>query len=763
MSSLINHYYRFGEFTLDADQRILLREGKPLALAPKVFDTLLILVENSGRIVTKEELMSRLWPDTFVEEGNLPYNIKQLRKSLGDDVRRPYYIETVARRGYRFIARVEEVLSDMGEMSGRIAQRFETSDALPPDAGKGLNRPAEAQASGPAAESAKESRPAIAESILDASPASDRASARGSKNSVALRVALIVVLAVVGLVYWKFSSGPNHLSGESNKVDIKTRAVFPLKLERLTGTGQSRQVAISPDGKYVAYTRSFEKKSSIWLRHLAANTNIEIVPARGTIYGLAFTHSGEYLYFMRGDPTTALYRVSLLGGAPTKIIDKLEGNFSISTDDSQIAFIRKVIKPDGGQEYLLMVAGSDGAGERTVLARTYPESLDNPLWSPDNKSILCAYSNSNSGGQSVSVVEVKVADGVKIELASERFFHVGKMGWLPRGDGLIMTARKNDQDNEDLWQVSYPAFKIRRITEGLSPYVDLSVASGADKAVASEATILSDIWVGSSNKSRSLKRLAQAMGQFCWTPGGRLVYKSMASGNRDLWIMQLDGAEQRQLTNDPGIDASPSATLDNRYIVFTSNRTGTSQLWRMNLDGSNQIQLTDGASKDFAATSPDGKWVIYNTTDDWHLWKVSIDGGDPLSLTDYPASYPSLSPDGKMIACLQRSEPKRELSIILLSFGGGEPLRKIEFTGGGFSGYRIEWAADGKALIYAIERNGQQAIIRQSLDGSPAEEVTGFGEDTLFDFGYSADGQSFALTRGSWQHDVVLISDLNQL
>jgi DNA-binding winged helix-turn-helix (wHTH) protein len=182
MSSLINHYYRFGEFTLDADQRILLREGKPLALAPKVFDTLLILVENSGRIVTKEELMSRLWPDTFVEEGNLPYNIKQLRKSLGDDVRRPYYVETVARRGYRFIARVEEVLSDRGEMSARIAQRFETSDTLPPDAGKGLNRPAEAQASGPAAESAKESRPAIAESILDASPASDRLQRGGART-----------------------------------------------------------------------------------------------------------------------------------------------------------------------------------------------------------------------------------------------------------------------------------------------------------------------------------------------------------------------------------------------------------------------------------------------------------------------------------------------------------------------------------------------------------------------------------------------------
>jgi Tol biopolymer transport system component len=226
--------------------------------------------------------------------------------------------------------------------------------------------------------------------------------------------------------------------------------------------------------------------------------------------------------------------------------------------------------------------------------------------------------------------------------------------------------------------------------------------------------------------------------------------------------MQLDGAEQRQLTSDPGIDASPAATPDNRYIVFTSNRTGTSQLWRMNFDGSNQIQLTDGASKDFAAISPDSKWVIFNTTDDWHLWKVSIDGGDPLSLTDYPASYPSVSPDGKMIACLQRSEPKRELSILLLTIGGGRPVKKIDFTGGGFSGYRIEWASDGKALFYAVERNGQQAIIRQSLDGSPGEEVA-FGEDYLFDFGYSSDGQSFAITRGSWQHDVVLISDLSQL
>jgi adenylate cyclase len=114
MPSLINHFFRFGEFTFDADQRVLLRQGKPLLLAPKVLETLLTLVQNSGRIIEKEELMKRLWPDTFVEESNLTYCIVQLRKTLGDEARHPRYIETIPKRGYRFILDVEEVSSDMG-------------------------------------------------------------------------------------------------------------------------------------------------------------------------------------------------------------------------------------------------------------------------------------------------------------------------------------------------------------------------------------------------------------------------------------------------------------------------------------------------------------------------------------------------------------------------------------------------------------------------------------------------------------------------
>ncbi|HEX7295449.1 MAG TPA: transcriptional regulator, partial [Pyrinomonadaceae bacterium] len=109
MSVVIHHFYRFGEFTLDADQKVLLRQGKPLLLPPKVLETLLTLVQHSGRIVEKQELMKRIWPETFVEESNLTYSIGQLRKTLGDDARHPCYIETIPKRGYRFIGNAEEV------------------------------------------------------------------------------------------------------------------------------------------------------------------------------------------------------------------------------------------------------------------------------------------------------------------------------------------------------------------------------------------------------------------------------------------------------------------------------------------------------------------------------------------------------------------------------------------------------------------------------------------------------------------------------
>jgi DNA-binding winged helix-turn-helix (wHTH) protein len=103
------HYYEFGPFRLEPEECRLLRDGLLVPLTPKAFAMLLVLVSRSGSLVEKEFLMQELWPNAFVEEGNLPFTISVIRKALGEGARTAGYIETVPKRGYRFTAPVREV------------------------------------------------------------------------------------------------------------------------------------------------------------------------------------------------------------------------------------------------------------------------------------------------------------------------------------------------------------------------------------------------------------------------------------------------------------------------------------------------------------------------------------------------------------------------------------------------------------------------------------------------------------------------------
>jgi DNA-binding winged helix-turn-helix (wHTH) protein len=107
MASVIGVVYEFGPFRLDSARRILAREGRHLTLPPKTFDLLILLIETRGRVLTKKELMSALWPDTFVEDANLSFQISALRKALGEEGTE--WIETLPRYGYRFSGEVREV------------------------------------------------------------------------------------------------------------------------------------------------------------------------------------------------------------------------------------------------------------------------------------------------------------------------------------------------------------------------------------------------------------------------------------------------------------------------------------------------------------------------------------------------------------------------------------------------------------------------------------------------------------------------------
>ncbi|HKP39233.1 MAG TPA: winged helix-turn-helix domain-containing protein [Pyrinomonadaceae bacterium] len=139
MSDPLNRFYEFDQFRIDPEERVLLCNGTPVTLAPKVFDTLLALVERHGHIVEKDDLLQRLWPDTFVEENNLSQCISAIRKTLGDGRHEQRYVETVPRRGYRFTGAVREISSETEliqvshtKVNLRIHEETETSEAIVP-------------------------------------------------------------------------------------------------------------------------------------------------------------------------------------------------------------------------------------------------------------------------------------------------------------------------------------------------------------------------------------------------------------------------------------------------------------------------------------------------------------------------------------------------------------------------------------------------------------------------------------------------------
>lgn len=139
MSKRSKLFYEFGPFRLDTTERVLLRDGTPVPLTPKVFELLNVLVENSGHLVEKDKLLEKVWPDTMVEEGSINRNVSTLRKALGEDASEQQYIETVPKRGYRFIAPVRELDEQSagpiieGHTSPRLSVKEEIIRSIEPD------------------------------------------------------------------------------------------------------------------------------------------------------------------------------------------------------------------------------------------------------------------------------------------------------------------------------------------------------------------------------------------------------------------------------------------------------------------------------------------------------------------------------------------------------------------------------------------------------------------------------------------------------
>ncbi|MCA1615121.1 MAG: winged helix-turn-helix domain-containing protein [Acidobacteria bacterium] len=560
-----NHYiYEFGPFRLDARKRRLLRGGEVVPLTSKTFDTLLALVEGCGRVLKKDELLERVWPDAAVEEGNLALNISNLRKALGDNRRRPEYIVTIHGEGYQFVAGVRGTFDEVvyRESTSITVEEEEEADGAVADGElQAADSPGEA---GALAHPSDVGPPLLRdEGQPSYGPPSPTRRPRPSRRGVALfAAALSVVGAATAYGVYEFVS-QRPAGGGAAAVPSRE-----MSISRVTTSGKITHAAISPDGKYVAHVTQDAEGDSLWVRHVAAPSGVRVAgPAAAEYVSVTFAPDGDSVYYLTlglDKGHTALYRVPVLGG-PSSAAAHDVGPVGFSPDGRQIAFIRAY-----NSESRLIVAGADGANERVLAERRQPEFFrvdwNAPAWSPDGKTIACQARLSDERGQYETVVGVGVADGSQTPLTSVRWNYTGQPVWLAGGGGLLMTANESATDPVQVWRVAPPGGEVARVTQDLNDYHDLSLTADGSRLAAVQDNAVSGIWVAPGGDAGRAKQVASEVGwiqELALTPDGRIVYRSNAGGSAELWAINADGSNPKQLTAGAGVSrglaVSPTA------------------------------------------------------------------------------------------------------------------------------------------------------------------------------------------------------------
>lgn len=708
------HLYRFGQFGLRTDDYSLRRNDKVIPVTPKMTELLLVLLENQGRILDKEFLLENVWPDSFVEEGNISFNIRQLRKALDDNAQSPTYIETIPRRGYRFIAKVEKVLP--------------ASDPLPD---------------------------------LSSEAAEQRSVHPGSasppKHRYSLLMATILFLSAAAV-------GSFYLLNE--KIDAAPVLSAPFASEKLSTTGNVFGAAISPDGKTVVFSVRTGETQSVWLRQLGSGTNVEMIPpSEEDYYEFTYSPDGEWIYFSRGkhdlEGTIEIFRISVFGGIPEKVLTGTNGSVSISPDGKTISYVRC---PRRDEEWcsLYTADAATGKNERRLVSYPYPIRIADNEISPDGTRIAYAFGQSRNQANAFSVAEFDLLTATERVVTTERFFNVKNICWLPDGSGLLLTASRIPNKHFRIWHLSSDTGTAEPLTNDSEAYSVLSLDKEAKKLISTQIKQDFRIHVFSLDDPSQKRFLADAS-RATYASDGKIYFSSVMSGNDEIWSIDPDGSGRRQITTDPGGDGAPVVSPDNKTVFFTSNRSGSAHVWKMNADGTDQTQVTskEGGSPIFVA--PDGRIVYYRHGIDGTLWSVTLENGKEKMEYDRTKERIAISPDGLTMAFEKRIDSK--LFVALVSMATKETVGTFELPSESSRLLELSWMPDGRSVLFMMSNVNYKGnvVYQYSFESKATRRIADLGDDEVSEvsgIAVSPDGKNFAVVQGGWKHDAVLIKGL---
>ena len=657
-----NNLYEFGPYRLDAQRRVLFSDDEVVPLAPKAIDLLVALVEKSGQVLGKDELMKSVWPDSYVEEANLSHHIFILRKALGDHKSGAKYIETIPRRGYRFVASVLAVEDE----DARLLIAEHTSSHIV------IEEEQDTEAEAGYVSGALDKR--LGAELVEAT-------SRRWRTIPVLVISVGIVIVVVGalslllprtgpratlppMTAVPFTTYPDNEFGPRFSPDGKfivfcwtggeKNGGINLYVKQVDGGGQLQLThnsscrnntgTFSPDGKIIAFSRSCRDQS---------NNGLYVIPAAGgperklhssvNIRDLCWSPDGKLIAFVDKTAPDGFFSVFLLS------VDTLETRelssptaesyqdryISFSPDSEHVAFIRA--SGDFLTDELYVVSVRSGEQRRLFFDTSRMLGAD---WTPDGKEIV--FSSNRSGSYALWRISSAGGEPHPLEVGTENAADPA----ISRQGNLLAYTQINFDAN--IYKIDLPRTKAEKAGSPVrliaSTRMDRNPRLSSDgKRIVFESnrTGSYEIWTsdsdGTNENQLTFFRGPDTMNA-CWSPDGQqIAFISRAEGHANLYTISIEGLPPRRLSDGSLNCAAPSWSRDGQWIYLASDRGGSWQVWKMPAAGGDSLQVTSNGGYE-AMESPDGRFVYYNkygfSTEG--IFRIPVEGGQETRVFDLP-------------------------------------------------------------------------------------------------------------------------------
>jgi Tol biopolymer transport system component/DNA-binding winged helix-turn-helix (wHTH) protein len=642
---------RFEAFEANLRTEELFRSGRKVRLPNQSFRILATLLERPGELVSREELRARVWPEgTHVEfDRGLNVAVNRLREALRDSAEAPLFIETLPKRGYRFIAAVQPDTPSQTSAPSLSTELGGIETTTSPISSSGTDTPG------------------------GASSAVTGAITRGRYNILRARPALLFAAAgvvsaalLIAATIWLFAS-------PTAKHSASRRQVLPFT----SLPGQAIAPTFSPDGSQIAFAWNGETgdrhQFDLYVKALGSERLLRLTRHPSKWITAAWSPDGSEIAFVRHtDEGTGIFVIPALGGPERRIVGggvDVEAYMQISwSPDGRLLAYSAYGPRSTAQVYVVSLDSLN-----PQLLSPAPECLDagEPAFSPDGKelALICM-----SSAAVYAIYVVQLPHGPMRLLASMMGYPQG-VAWAPDGRGLILA---NDPgDGGELWELSLNG-QLAQLPFGEGASAP-AVASRGGRIAYVRGRKSVDIWradLTAPHPEESAVRLIYStltqMRPRYSPDGGRIAFQSNRSGSMEIWVADAQGADPDRLTSFGGpLSSAPSWCSDGRHIAFDSRASGSSDIYIEDIEERVPRKVvTSHPNLSSPVWSEDCRW-LFASDGNGGLFRLPSSGGPAERFTNRPSSYCDVA-GGRVV--FNVGQPKGVVLWTKAASGGPEAL-----------------------------------------------------------------------------------------